>query len=1157
MEGGIDQGPDSKDMGVIPRAVHTIFKRLHDQGKEHSIKVSALEIYNEELCDLLANDGKALRLFDDTTGKKGVQVHGLEEVLVANAAELFKVLRRSSNTRSVASTLMNEKSSRSHCIFTITVHTKESDLNGEDIIRTGRLHLVDLAGSECIGKSGATNARAKEAGKINLSLLSLGRVISALVEHKTHIPYRESKLTRLLQESLGGKAKTVIIATVSPSISAIDETVSTLEYANRAKNIKNTPQVNMKMTGKAYMRELIAEIATLKREIECARAKDGVILPPEIHEKNQLELKQKREEVINLHHTLACKEDEFKEATEGLLKKSKDLSRCMKEKAYIDSLLAATKDALSSVMVDADSTRVELEAEKLIVTEYAKTEEVNVRVIHEVGATLDSVAKDKNALHDKIGRKSKVEEHNRLVSTAVAEEVTTRLTSSQAACDRFVAAEQKSASSMTSSIEELVATNNECINDISVGINQMSAAMMASLDEVTRLTSAHRDGMARVADDMLDNGVEYHAAVASQLDGVRSATTEASANLTIELTKHESDLKDIANEINATYEASVRAVGEFVGEQKVGLTSMGDNSNEFANDVDKEAASQRAYLAEFESKLKVSAEARMTTMMSKVMEGIQMQFTLFAQQSAEEIAMGMEHMRVNLDRTRAAAKQHAVSMMTHTSSLHTANTSYHAATVDRTSAASSRTRQLFGDAGERTTSISHHVGEAQSSLIGRVDTMSSGNSVRVNSIREHVANHRRSVSDFGQSHTRAITKVNTTRDEGVAAHGKAIVKMTKQVVDGASSLTNITNSDVARVISYQTEASSANQFMRSALSQFIERDFKADIKTGGTPERREIARAPSAHRTRPHDAIVTEIRAERTRQLAELREKKRLEDLKRNEEMDLEALRERERAVEAENHVFVPKPSTRQRPSTSGTNSARNSLSSAPAVPLFNASSSSSAASSTAPTPLGSTTNSLSGDSEDDNESKDESSLLVTPRLPHVDGAVVSAGSVDDETFEVMEPGANLPRPTITSAILSSPISTTPSTISTPSRAPINLDELEFDDDDEDIDSNKGTVVWSGGKSKSSTTTAAPVTTVKVSVKENSSSSANVRGGASTATAGIGNFASKRLKTPPPVARLGSSRGGAVPVAAQAMSPKPPIPVQTPSRKRLPLGDNR
>jgi len=144
---------------------------------------------------------------------------------------------------------------------------KEPTPDGEDLLKIGKLNLVDLAGSENIRRSGAENSRAREAGKINQSLLTLGRVINALVEHSPHIPYRESKLTRLLQDSLGGRTKTCIIATISPSKTSIEETLSTLDYAHRAKNIRNRPEVNQKMTKKALLQDCMAEIEKLKKDL--------------------------------------------------------------------------------------------------------------------------------------------------------------------------------------------------------------------------------------------------------------------------------------------------------------------------------------------------------------------------------------------------------------------------------------------------------------------------------------------------------------------------------------------------------------------------------------------------------------------------------------------------------------------------------------------------------------------------------------------------------------------------------------------------------------------------------------------------------------------------------------------------------------------------
>ncbi|KAJ0978514.1 hypothetical protein J5N97_013988 [Dioscorea zingiberensis] len=156
------------------------------------------------------------------------------------------------------------------------------------MIKSGKLNLVDLAGSENISRSGArevggtlflSEGRAREAGEINKSLLTLGRVINALVEHSGHIPYRDSKLTRLLRDSLGGKTKTCIIATISPSIYCLEETLSTLDYAHRAKNIKNKPEINQKMMKSALIKDLYTEIDRLKQEVNAARDKNGIYIP--------------------------------------------------------------------------------------------------------------------------------------------------------------------------------------------------------------------------------------------------------------------------------------------------------------------------------------------------------------------------------------------------------------------------------------------------------------------------------------------------------------------------------------------------------------------------------------------------------------------------------------------------------------------------------------------------------------------------------------------------------------------------------------------------------------------------------------------------------------------------------------------------------------
>ncbi|KAH8833599.1 P-loop containing nucleoside triphosphate hydrolase protein [Flagelloscypha sp. PMI_526] len=262
-------GNPSAHAGMIPRVLFRMFHSLETSGADYSVKISYIELYNEELRDLLAHEDTGssadpgLKIFDDAK-KGGVIIQGLEEIPVKDSKDALALLQKGSDRRQIASTKFNDHSSRSHSIFSITVHMKEAAAAGEDMLKIGKMNLVDLAGSENIGRSGAENKRAREAGMINQSLLTLGRVITSLVDKAPHIPYRESKLTRLLQDSLGGRTKTSIIATVSPARSNVEETLSTLDYALRAKSITNKPELNARMTRNSLLKEYVAEIERLK-----------------------------------------------------------------------------------------------------------------------------------------------------------------------------------------------------------------------------------------------------------------------------------------------------------------------------------------------------------------------------------------------------------------------------------------------------------------------------------------------------------------------------------------------------------------------------------------------------------------------------------------------------------------------------------------------------------------------------------------------------------------------------------------------------------------------------------------------------------------------------------------------------------------------------
>ncbi|XP_041044107.1 kinesin-like protein KIF3C [Carcharodon carcharias] len=254
--------------GIIPNSFEHIFTHIsRSQDQQYLVRASYLEIYQEEIRDLLNKDeNKKLELKEKP--ETGVYIKDLSSFVTKNVKEIEHVMNVGNQTRSVASTNMNEYSSRSHAIFVVTVECSELGLDGENHIRVGKLNLVDLAGSERQSKTGVQGERLKEATKINLSLSALGNVISALVDGKsTHIPYRDSKLTRLLEDSLGGNAKTIMVATIGPASCNYEESLITLRYANRTKNIKNKPRINEDPKD-ALLREFQEEIARLKAQLE-------------------------------------------------------------------------------------------------------------------------------------------------------------------------------------------------------------------------------------------------------------------------------------------------------------------------------------------------------------------------------------------------------------------------------------------------------------------------------------------------------------------------------------------------------------------------------------------------------------------------------------------------------------------------------------------------------------------------------------------------------------------------------------------------------------------------------------------------------------------------------------------------------------------------
>lgn len=278
---------EENNEGVIPRVIDELFQTLEQRKLRYQMKVTHVEIYNEKVYDLLSDSRKELSIRDRKDGT-GAAPDGATELTVTRD-NVRQILSRSSSQRKTAATDLNPNSSRSHCIFTVIVQIiKDSVLDG-DMVVPGRIHCVDLAGSENSKRAGVVGDRVKqqEGMAINQSLLALNRVIIGVSKGESYIPFRSSPLTRILQNALGGSNFTAMVATVSADSVDFDETVSTLEYANRVRTIKNSPKQNDSVKKDVFLQKKLDKIVDLKRLINDGKNHEKPLTEEELEQLHQ------------------------------------------------------------------------------------------------------------------------------------------------------------------------------------------------------------------------------------------------------------------------------------------------------------------------------------------------------------------------------------------------------------------------------------------------------------------------------------------------------------------------------------------------------------------------------------------------------------------------------------------------------------------------------------------------------------------------------------------------------------------------------------------------------------------------------------------------------------------------------------------------------
>ncbi|CAH9127774.1 unnamed protein product [Cuscuta epithymum] len=598
--------------GVIPRAVKQIFDTLESQNAEYSVKVTFLELYNEEITDLLAPEDlskvalddrqkKQLPLMED--GKGGVLVRGLEEEIVTSASEIFTLIERGSAKRRTAETLLNKQSSRSHSLFSITIHIKEATPEGEELIKCGKLNLVDLAGSENISRSGAREGRAREAGEINKSLLTLGRVISALVEHLGHVPYRDSKLTRLLRDSLGGRTKTCIIATVSPAVHCLEETLSTLDYAHRAKNIKNKPEVNQKMMKSTLIKDLYGEIERLKSEVYAAREKNGVYIPKERYYQEESERKAMADQIELMTITLENQQKQF-EDLQG--KYDAEIQRCFDLTNKLDATqkdLNQTSKVLGNTEEELVQCQYALKERDFIISEQKKAENALAHQACVLRADLEKALQDNASLFQKIAKEDKLSADNRSVVNDFQSELGNQLGCLSSTVSTSISQQNEQIKGVEKFCRAFLELHEKSILEVKKKVSGSKLLYISHFEAMKNIVKLHKASSNAAIDDIDDSVSSNSQSISEFLATEAVKANKVFKDLNISLSTQQSEMAEFSRELRQRFNTSTQHLTKisediqgFLDKIKYKSKSLGDHATKFEdNQIKSIAEFQRAF----------------------------------------------------------------------------------------------------------------------------------------------------------------------------------------------------------------------------------------------------------------------------------------------------------------------------------------------------------------------------------------------------------------------------------------------------------------------------------------------------------------------------------------------------------------------------------
>ncbi|PWN22783.1 kinesin-domain-containing protein [Microstroma glucosiphilum] len=848
MEGDLTSqlGTYVSEAGIIPRTLYRLFHQLELSKDEYSVHASFVELYNEELRDLLSPDlptpltSGGLKVYDDKG--KGVVIQGLEDTPMRDAAHGLELLRRGSQKRQIAATRCNENSSRSHSVFTLTVHTKETTAKGEDVLRVGKLNLVDLAGSENIGRSGAENKRAREAGMINQSLLTLGRVINALVEKSTHVPYRESKLTRLLQESLGGRTKTCIIATVSAEKSNLEETLSTLDYALRAKSIRNRPEMNSRMTRAGLIMEYVKDIERLKRDVLAARSKEGFFVSNESWKEVQDESDARKNAADELRRLVEVAESKRESLQEQFEQNMQLLLKRETEMKAVKTECAEKKLELDGVIDQAKELQVALAEETELREAYRNSEKKLNRIASSLKAQAEDDQSDLGGLFAKLERKTRVEEVNRGLIADYRDNVSTVTARLEQQASAFSKAHLEFS-------DDLASTLDAFVKQETVSLEQSQGQLVGQLDSLRGIVAdlAQEHGLSQGVMDSLA------ARIGGACAQIREASQQQATALQEEWVKVQEQLN--TSQINAASGAKKAmnslqdAIGNMIQETRNHIAAEEervDAVKAFATEsAEREVATLREQnqlltnLLEQERQKSVTAREKLTKNIADLLVG-------FTNERDADLSEAISSVQSNMTTSEVHAQQFVDGHHEKMEELRAASQTFSQAIEDREK--TTRRHRKKGEA--YITEAQGMFSEGVTAWSGTLEASLSGGAQSFDKLAEDVA------AEVQQARGQAESSLATQAKQLEALSASAEQSSSSALSQLASTLANVDDlsartqdrltSHRQTSLTYLNEATARLSKMRGDTRTYLEDQYAEDVPTGETPQRKE-ATSSSAH----------------------------------------------------------------------------------------------------------------------------------------------------------------------------------------------------------------------------------------------------------------------------------------------------------------------